>query len=157
MNLNRFRKIQNGKVRATGQNCTVFTCDEPGRLQLASTSVKKLKTLRHPAILSFIEASEVEGKSVSLATERVVPLSSHLHELDTLGLRGPVRDKYVAWGVYQVLRGLAFLNVDAKIRHNAIHMDAIFVNEAGDFKIFALENVSPSDSPENLPGSIKWI
>ena len=49
------------------------------------------------------------------------------------------RDLYLSWGIYQVLRGVAFLNVDAKLRHNNLHGNAIYVNAAGDWKLFGFE------------------
>ena len=49
------------------------------------------------------------------------------------------RDLYLSWGIYQVLRGVAFLNVDAKLRHNNLHGNAIYVNGAGDWKLFGFE------------------
>ena len=64
--------------------------------------MKRLKTLRHPSVLTYLDSLEVEGKSVHLATERVRPLSSHLEELDRDGVRGAPRDDYLAWGLFQV-------------------------------------------------------
>ena len=52
-----------------------------------------------------------------------------------------LRDLYLSWGIYQVLRGVAFLNIDAKLRHNNLHGNAIFVNTAGDWKLFGFEIV----------------
>ena len=40
-----------------------------------------------------------------------------------------------------MLRGVAFLNIDAKLRHNNLHGNAIFVNAAGDWKLFGFEIV----------------
>ncbi len=68
---------------------------------------------------------------VVVVTEPVKPLSMHLEELDALGVRGTPRDEYMAWGIFQVLRGLAFLNNDAKLAHNSLFGDAVFVNQVG--------------------------
>jgi len=80
---------------------SVFVCDDPSRLAAASAAVKRLKTLRHPAVLTFVEAVETETK-VMVATEAVTPLSRHLDELDRKGVRGAPREQYLAWGVFQV-------------------------------------------------------
>ncbi len=68
-----------------------------------------------------------------VATEPVTPLSRHLEELDESGVRGAPREDYLAWGIYQVLRGLAFLNGDAGLRHNGLHGDAIFVTKVSTY------------------------
>lgn len=80
---------------------SVFVCDNPSYLSPFSTSVKRLKTLRHPSIVTFIDAIETDTK-ITLVTERVVPLSVHLSELDEKGIRGAPRDHYIAWGIFQV-------------------------------------------------------
>ncbi|TRY80821.1 hypothetical protein TCAL_07494, partial [Tigriopus californicus] len=131
---------------------SVFVCDQPEHLSAASLAVKRLKTLRHPAILTFLAAHEVEGVSVSLATESVTVLSAHLNDLDLQGVRGTPRNHYLAWGLYQVLRGVQFLTQDAHLRHNGLFGDAIYVNDAGDWKLFALDRVQPT-SESALPAA----
>ena len=70
-------------------------------LSLAQSAVKRLKTLRHPSILTFIDSVETDVK-VQVATEHVSVLSQHLDYLDSDGLRGETRDNYIAWGLFQV-------------------------------------------------------
>lgn len=72
-------------------------------LSLAQSAVKRLKTLRHPSILTYIDSAETEAK-VQVATERVTVLSQHLDYLDSDGLAGETRSNYVAWGLFQVSR-----------------------------------------------------
>ena len=61
-------------------------------------AVKRLKTLRHPSVLTYLHSVETD-KSVLLATEPVSPLQEHLEQLVD---RGPKRDNYLAWGIFQV-------------------------------------------------------
>ena len=61
-------------------------------------AVKRLKTLRHPSVLTYVHSVETD-KSVLLATEPVSPLQEHLEQLVD---RGPKRDNYLAWGIFQV-------------------------------------------------------
>ena len=58
-----------------------------------------MKTLRHPSVLTYIQSVETE-KVVLLATEPVTPLAEHLEQLLD---RGPKRDNYLAWGIFQAL------------------------------------------------------
>ena len=52
------------------------------------------------------------------------------------------------------MRALAFLNNDAKLRHNSLHGDAIFVTKAGDWKLFALDKVdSATEGSDSLPSA----
>ena len=53
----------------------------------------------------------------------------------------------------QVLRGLAFLNSDANLRHNSLHGDAIFVTKAGDWKLFCLDRMTSTDLVDDLPAA----
>lgn len=44
--------------------------------------------------------------------------------------------------------------MDAKLRHNGLHGDAIFVNDAGDWKLFGLQIMTPAtDEGDGIPGS----
>ena len=52
-----------------------------------------------------------------------------------------------------MLRGLAFLNVDAKLSHNALHGDAVVVTPAGDWKLFGLTQVVPCPEAAESPPS----
>ena len=61
-------------------------------------AVKRLKTLRHPSVLTYLHSVETD-KSVLLATEPVEPLQEHLEQLLD---RGPKRENYLAWGIFQV-------------------------------------------------------
>ena len=110
--------------------------------------MKRLKTLRHPSVLTYVHSVETD-KSVLLATEPVAPLQEHLEQLVD---RGPKRENYLAWGVFQVCRALAFLNNDAKLRHNNIHAASVFVTPAGDWKLAGLESVCAVDQVSNNYG-----
>lgn len=68
------------------------------QLEIAKVSVKRLKTLRHPSILTYLDSLESD-KVLYLATEYVETLSNHLERLQ---LEGAQRDLYVAWGIFQI-------------------------------------------------------
>lgn len=67
-------------------------------MEVAKASVKRLKTLRHPSVLTYLDSLETD-KVLYLATEYIQPLSSHL---EGLALDGPQKDLYTAWGIFQI-------------------------------------------------------
>jgi len=139
--------LHTGKHRTSGEPASIFVCDSKSgasntQLDVARSAVKRLKTLRHPSVLTFIAECD-SPTSVLLATEPVSPLSEHLGEILD---RGPKREYYLAWGIFQVCRALAFLNNDAKLKHNNINSASVFVTRAGDWKLAGLEYVCAADA-----------
>lgn len=65
--------------------------------EAAKLAVKRLKTLRHPSILIYLDSLETE-KVLYLVTEYVEPVGIHL---DKLSLDEHQKDLYVAWGIFQ--------------------------------------------------------
>jgi len=144
-------RLHRGKHRSSQDAVSIFSCDSKDgasatQLEVARAAVKRLKTLRHPSVLTFLHSVETE-KAVLLATEPVSPLAEHL---ELLVDRGPRRDNYLAWGIFQVCRALAFLNNDAKLKHNNLHAASVFVTPAGDWKLAGLEAVCGTDSDPPL-------
>lgn len=68
------------------------------QLETAKVAIKRLKTLRHPSVLTYLDSYESD-KILYLATEHVEPLATHLQKLS---LEGPQKDLYVAWGIFQI-------------------------------------------------------
>ena len=66
--------------------------------KMSRAAVKRLKTLRHPSVLTYVHSVE-SAAAVLLATEPAAPLQEHL---ELLVDRGPKRDNYLAWGIFQV-------------------------------------------------------
>ena len=91
-----------GKKRSTGDIVSVFICDgkvsSPDELQLAKTGHKRLKTLRHPNIIKYLDGFESENL-VYVVTEPVVPLLDFLDEEDGRNAN------LITWGLYQVSLG----------------------------------------------------
>jgi len=143
--------LHRGKHRTTGDSVAIFSCDTKDgasqtQLDIARAAVKRLKTLRHPSVLTYLHSVETD-KSVLLATEPVEPLQEHLEQLLD---RGPKRENYLAWGIFQVCRALAFLNNDAKLKHNNLHAASVFVTPSGDWKLAGLESVCGVDQEPPL-------
>lgn len=75
------------------------------KLELAKAMVKRLKTLRHPSILQFLDSLETD-KMLYVATEAVEPLGNHINQFSS---EGPQKDLYLAWGIFQITVSLFFL------------------------------------------------
>ncbi|GMR58326.1 hypothetical protein PMAYCL1PPCAC_28521 [Pristionchus mayeri] len=123
--------------------------------EMASLRVQtqKLKTMRHPNILTYVDSLEVEG-TLYLVTEQCKPLNIYMAEVQ---LRGEQRESVVAWGIYQVMSCLKFLH-EANISHENLRR-AIYVTQAGDWKIAGLHQATAFTSPRadlNQLGLVLW-
>ncbi|CAH0550341.1 unnamed protein product [Brassicogethes aeneus] len=149
--------LHKGKKKGSNEEVSVFVFDiknsSEAQLEIAKSSIKRLKTLRHPSVLTYIDSLESD-KFLYLATEYVETLFDHLEKLP---LEGPQRDLYVAWGIFQITRALSFLNNDGNLRHNNVNIWSVFVNSSGEWKLGGVEYVSSVQDPPPmyriLPGS----
>lgn len=89
-------------MQGTNEEVSVFVFDiktgSETQLEIAKAAVKRLKTLRHPSVLTYLDSLESD-KILYLATEYVEPLTDHLEKLS---IQGPQKDLYVAWGIFQI-------------------------------------------------------
>lgn len=94
--------LHKAKRKNSGDEVSVFVYDIKSgtdvKLELAKASVKKLKTLRHPSILQFLDSLETD-KVLYVATEYVEPLGTLIDHLD---MELPQRSLYLAWGIFQI-------------------------------------------------------
>lgn len=68
------------------------------KFELAKAAMKRIKTLRHPSILQYLDSLETE-KNLYIATELIEPLGSHMSKIST---EKPQRDLYISWGIFQI-------------------------------------------------------
>lgn len=47
-----------GTRKASGTLVSVFACSEPDKFASANVAVKRLKTLRHPSVVTFVDSSK---------------------------------------------------------------------------------------------------
>eukprot|EP01116_Phalansterium_solitarium_P010427 TRINITY_DN2518_c0_g1_i1.p1 TRINITY_DN2518_c0_g1~~TRINITY_DN2518_c0_g1_i1.p1 ORF type:complete len:767 (-),score=203.57 TRINITY_DN2518_c0_g1_i1:2137-4437(-) len=111
----------------------------PAHLPLALNAFRRMKTLRHPNLLPFLDGVEQEGVALHIVTEEVVPLSDTLTELH----RFP---HAISWGLHQLITGLAFLTGNGGLTYGNVTLSAVLVTKAGgDWKLAAHELVSARD------------
>jgi len=137
-------ELHAGTHKESGQRALVFSfhpersrCADGARL--ARNAVQKLKTLRHPDILKYINSEEASDGSVTVVTEPAVPLAALLRSSKKL------EPASVAWGLLCVSRALCFLHSTQTI-HGRLSDVAIFVTPGGDWRLGAFEIATPVQS-----------
>ncbi|XP_071453911.1 N-terminal kinase-like protein isoform X2 [Hetaerina americana] len=143
--------LHKGKRKGTGEDVSVFVFDirngNETQFDVAKSAVKRLKSLRHPSILTYLDSLESD-KVLYLATEYVEPLETHLTQLSKDGNQ---RDLYLSWGIFQITRALSFLNNDGNLRHNNVCLSSVFVNAGGEWRLGGLEYVAGALEGTGLP------
>ena len=148
-----FFRLHKGNLKNAKTSVSVFHCAADGSgndLDVAQRGLKTLKTLRHPSVVTFVNAIS-ETASVTIATEPVVPLLFHLSSLPD-----DVTDDYRSWGVAQVFRSVGFLH-EAGLVHACLHSGCVFVTPGLDWKLFGFEMTRRSSEvggPPSFPPNL---
>ncbi|XP_035017057.1 N-terminal kinase-like protein isoform X3 [Hippoglossus stenolepis] len=137
--------LHRGKRKTSGEPVSVFVYDSAQgteqQTQLAKAAYKRMKTLRHPNILAYVDGLEIETeKSLYLVTEQVTPLAVHLKAQAEKGGAGELE---ISWGLHQIVKALSFLVNDCHLLHNNLGVWSVFVDRAGEWKLGALDHVAP--------------
>lgn len=130
--------------------CMTSSNSQDSRLAAARNGVKRLRTVRHPNVLSFLHSTEVElvegslvKPTIYVVTEPVMPLAEKINELN---LEGTQRDEYYGWGLHQIAKAVSFLNNDCKLVHGNICLASVVVTSNLDWKLHAFDVLSEFDS-----------
>ena len=141
-------KLHEGKKKPSGESVTVWIYEiQPGRereVELVKASIKRLKTLRHPCVLTYLDSLETD-KCVYLVTEEIIPLQAYLKDLQS----SAQKELTLSWGIYQVTKCLSFLNNDASLLHCNLHSGSVFVTMGGEWKLGGLEYMIPGSDYKN--------
>ncbi|XP_028083233.1 probable inactive serine/threonine-protein kinase scy1 isoform X2 [Camellia sinensis] len=142
-----------GSSKDDGSPVSIFSLSgsnaNDGLLAAGRNGVKRLRTVRHPNILSFLHSMEAETfvgstakVTIYIVTEPVMPLSEKIREL---GLEGTQRDEYYAWGLNQITKAVSFLNNDCKLVHGNVCLASVVVTQTLDWKLHAFDVLSEFD------------
>ncbi|XP_022937946.1 probable inactive serine/threonine-protein kinase scy1 isoform X1 [Cucurbita moschata] len=142
-----------GTSKDDGSPVSIFSLSgsdaQDGHLAAGRNGVRRLRTVRHPNILSFLhstEAETIDGSAskitIYIVTEPVMPLSEKIKEL---GLEGTQRDEYYAWGLHQIAKAVSFLNNDCKLVHGNVCLASVVVTPTLDWKLHAFDVLSEFD------------
>ena len=137
--------------------------------ELGTNAMKRLRALRHPCILSFIDG--VEGDDIFMVTEPVVPLADwiaanapgviNVSDAAEAGERDAAAsaekaeaafEAAVAWGIHRVAHALGFLGSDCHLIHGALSLDTVFVAANGDWKLGGFDVLSPVE--DGMPSAL---
>ncbi|XP_043724863.1 probable inactive serine/threonine-protein kinase scy1 isoform X2 [Telopea speciosissima] len=157
-----------GTSKDDGSLVSIFSLSgsssQDGHLAAGRNGVKRLRTVRHPNILSFLHSTEVETSdgsatkvTIYIVTEPVVPLSEKIKEL---GLEGTQRDEYYAWGLHQIAKAVSFLNNDCKLVHGNVCLASVVVTQTLDWKLHAFDVLSEFDGNSASTGPMlqyEWL
>ncbi|KAF8557538.1 ARM repeat-containing protein [Imleria badia] len=150
--------------RDDGSPVSVFEYDfvhplNKSTIPLAKNALRKLRTIRHPDVLKFMDVVESES-AILIMTERVRPLSTALQAWASKSQQE--RQDWLLWGLHRVSVALAFINDSVASTHGCVRPNAVFISPSGEWKLGGFEVLSnPKD--ENpvlytmgglLPGSM---
>ncbi|XP_068333028.1 uncharacterized protein [Pyrus communis] len=143
-----------GTSKDDGTPVSIFSISgssaQDGHLAAARNGVKRLRTVRHPNILSFLHSTEAETvdassaikQTIYIVTEPVMPLSEKIKELNLQGIQ---RDEYFACGLNQIAKAVSFLNNDCKLVHANVCLASVVVTQTLDWKLHAFDVLSEFD------------
>ncbi|TQD90421.1 hypothetical protein C1H46_024058 [Malus baccata] len=143
-----------GTSKDDGSPVSIFSISgsnaQDGHLAAARNGVKRLRTVRHPNILSFLHSTEAETvdassatkQTIYIVTEPVMPLSDKIKELNLQGIQ---RDEYFACGLHQIAKAVSFLNNDCKLVHANVCLASVVVTQTLDWKLHAFDVLSEFD------------
>jgi len=128
----------NGRRKADGAEVSIHKLDKVNtpklKVEAGMHGFQKMKTMRHPYILQYLDGVELE-KEVVLVTEPVTPLGEWLATL-----KPDFREEQVAWGLRCLAAALDFLTGAAHhMTHGMVCSHNVFVTKAGDWKLGGLD------------------
>ncbi|KAH7099222.1 ARM repeat-containing protein [Auriculariales sp. MPI-PUGE-AT-0066] len=136
--------LHDATKRDDGSNVSVFVFEAGQRkdaLPLAKNAVRKLRTIRHPDVLKFLDAVESDTV-IYIMTERVKPLAKALGQ----DRKAKERMEWLVWGLHRVSVALAFINDSAGSTHGAIRVDSVLITPSGEWKLGGFDLLSsPKD------------
>jgi SCY1-like protein 1 len=111
--------------------------DRRSLLALARNALRKLRTLRHPNVLKFLDGSESDS-AVWIVTEPVRSLAT--------ALEGPgLSEESKVFGLLHLATALSFLNKDGFSIHGNIRTDSIWLTQGGEWKLGGMEICTRKD------------
>ncbi|OCH90251.1 ARM repeat-containing protein [Obba rivulosa] len=134
--------------RDDGSQVSVFEFDantpaKKNYLPLAKNALRKLRTVRHPDVLRFMDAVETDT-TIHIMTERVRPLASAISTWSAKGAQE--REEWLIWGLHRISVALTFVNDSCASTHGNVRVGSIFISATGEWKLGGFDALSsPKD------------
>ncbi|KAK9722926.1 Nuclear aminoacylation-dependent tRNA export pathway component [Basidiobolus ranarum] len=128
--------LHEGIKKADNSPVSIFSFDCVNNrhlLPLAKNHFKRVRTLRHPDLIRYIDGIET-GERIYVVTDPITPLSEQL--------KANKNNDFLFWGIYKIANAVKFLNVDCNLVHGNIRLSSIFTNKAGEWKLGGFELLS---------------
>lgn len=123
--------------------------DRKALLPLARNAFRKLRALRHPNILKFLDGSESDS-AIWIITE---PVQSLATLLDSPGTTSAPADESKVYGLLHVSSALSFLNREGQSVHGGLRTTTVWVTPGGEWKLGGMELCSRLDEPD----AVMWV
>ena len=131
--------IHEGLSKAdSSESVTIFvlnkkSCSSADLLR-AQNTVQRLKTIRHPNVLKYLDSIETDS-AILLATEKVIPL---------VDVQWTSSQPFV-WGAFEILSATLFVLFDCKLFHGRLDPFAVFSTTSGSLKLSGFDSACPKD------------
>ncbi|KAM0792352.1 hypothetical protein ACM66B_005032 [Microbotryomycetes sp. NB124-2] len=106
--------------------------DRKQQMVLARNAFRKLRALKHPHILRYLDGSESDT-SVWIITEPVASLTAKLHDPKAM------TDESKVFGLLHLATALSFLNKDGTSIHGNLRHESIWLTQGGEWKLGGME------------------
>ncbi|KAK4053841.1 Nuclear aminoacylation-dependent tRNA export pathway component [Microbotryomycetes sp. JL201] len=106
--------------------------DRKQQMVLARNALRKLRALKHPHILRFLDGSETDS-SVWIITEPVASLTAKLRDPKAM------TDESKVYGLLHLATALSFLNKDGTSIHANLRHESIWLTQGGEWKLGGME------------------
>ncbi|KAJ3559364.1 hypothetical protein NM688_g390 [Phlebia brevispora] len=140
--------LYEGTKRDDGSPVSIFefTANTPAKrnlLPLAKNALRKLRTIRHPDVLKFLDGVETDT-SIHIMTERVRPLCTALEEASNKNAQE--LEDWILWGLHRISIALTFINESCASTHGNVCTNSVFLSPSGEWKLGGFEVLSnPKD------------
>lgn len=131
------------------QTVSVFRYSKPSpRIPMAQRHWQKLRTLKHPYVISYMDGVELED-SVLVVTEDVTPLSIYVKSRSGSSTEMGITAEELTWGFKCISQAVSFLHSNCNLVHGFLGMHAIFVSKSGDWKVGCFDLTCNTALPED--------
>ena len=121
-------------------------------LPLAKNALRKLRALRHPDVLKYVDGSETDT-AVYIITEKVVPLASRIGRDGDIkptsesALETGTGSEWRVWGLSKVVNALGFINDSGQSTHGNLRVASVFVTPGGEWRLGGFDVLSTPKDP----------